>query len=369
MQPKVSVIMPVYNAETYLCCSLESVLAQTLRDIEVICVNDGSTDSSSDILAEYAAADPRVRVIDKENAGYGAAMNDGIDAATGDFVGVVEPDDYVDTDMFEDLYATAISHRCDVVKCDFFSLEGSGSDAHTTWNEICPGKCFYDVTFDSTKSNALFYVMMMTWEGIYRTSFLRDHGIRHNETPGASFQDNGFWWQVFTFAKRVRFVNRAHYYYRMDNPNSSINTSEAATRIDQEYAFVLDFLKSDEDRWERLRFIYAYFYFDNLLARMSQLRGPELVRLARLLGTEYQRYKREGNIDLSLFPPFMVEEFELIAGDPDTYDPSAHPDVIAVSFAEVFDRHERTEILRESCSPYSVVRDYANCIVSDRSDE
>ena len=101
---KVSIIVPTYNVEQYLPECMESIVGQTLKDLEIICVNDGSTDSSLDILKKYAAADDRIIIIDKKNEGYGRAMNDGLDRATGEYVGIVEPDDYVDLHMYEDLY-------------------------------------------------------------------------------------------------------------------------------------------------------------------------------------------------------------------------------------------------------------------------
>lgn len=86
MSPKLSVIMPVCNVESYLAECLDSALSQSFHEIEIICINDGSTDRSLQILREYEKKDPRVKVIDKANAGYGAAMNDGLDAATGEYV-------------------------------------------------------------------------------------------------------------------------------------------------------------------------------------------------------------------------------------------------------------------------------------------
>lgn len=107
--PKVSIIIPVYNVEKYLRECLDSVIQQTLQDIEIICVNDGSTDNSLQILKEYAQNDSRIKIIDKPNSGYGQTMNVGMQNATGEYIGIVEPDDYVELDMFETLYNTANS--------------------------------------------------------------------------------------------------------------------------------------------------------------------------------------------------------------------------------------------------------------------
>ena len=118
--PKVSIVIPVYNVEKYLRQCLDSVVNQTLQDIEIICVNDGSKDSSLQIMHEYQAKDPRIKIIDKENSGYGASMNRGFDAATGEYLGIVESDDYAEPDMFEKLYAVAKADDLDVVKSGFF---------------------------------------------------------------------------------------------------------------------------------------------------------------------------------------------------------------------------------------------------------
>ena len=119
---KVSVIVPTYNVEPYLRECMDSIIGQTLKELEIICVNDGSTDGSLAILKEYAEKDSRVVLIDKQNAGYGCAMNDGLDRATGEYIGIVEPDDFVDSHMYEDLYRIAKEKDLDVIKGRFLSL-------------------------------------------------------------------------------------------------------------------------------------------------------------------------------------------------------------------------------------------------------
>ncbi len=103
--PKVSVIIPVYNVEKYLGECLDSVLWQTLKDIEIICVNDGSTDGSAKMLAEYAAKDPRIRIITQANAGLSAARNVGMDAATGKYIYFLDSDDYIKDDAMEKCFS------------------------------------------------------------------------------------------------------------------------------------------------------------------------------------------------------------------------------------------------------------------------
>ena len=118
--PVVSLLVPICNVERYLRECLDSAAAQTLRDIEVICINDGSTDSSLDIINEYVAREWRFSVIDKPNSGYGDSMNQGIAAARGIYIGILESDDFMFSDALEKLVAKARQTNAQVVKGDFF---------------------------------------------------------------------------------------------------------------------------------------------------------------------------------------------------------------------------------------------------------
>ena len=121
--PKVSIIVPTYNVEAYLVECMESITNQTLEDIEIICINDGSTDGSLAILKSYAEKDKRIVLVDKENGGYGIGMNIGMSLATGEYIGIVEPDDFVPVNMFGDLYKIAKENDLDFVKADFYRFE------------------------------------------------------------------------------------------------------------------------------------------------------------------------------------------------------------------------------------------------------
>ena len=113
-KPVVSLLIPIYNVERYLPECLDSAIGQSLGDIEIICINDGSTDSSPDIIAQYAAKDPRIKVIDKPNSGYGCSMNMGLHAASGDYIGILESDDFFDPDALETLCDAALKSGADV---------------------------------------------------------------------------------------------------------------------------------------------------------------------------------------------------------------------------------------------------------------
>ena len=112
--PKVSVIVPVYNVEKYLSDCLDSLIKQTLKDIEIICVDDGSTDNSHKILLEYARKDDRILVLQQENSKQGTARNKGLEIAKGEYIGFVDSDDWVDEDFYEKLYIAAIEKDSDI---------------------------------------------------------------------------------------------------------------------------------------------------------------------------------------------------------------------------------------------------------------
>ena len=120
---KVSVIVPVFNVGEYLSTSLDSILNQTLEDIEIICINDGSTDDSLNILEYYAKKDKRIKIISKENEGQGTARNVGLDNAQGEFISFVDADDFIKKDMLEKLYNKSVNGNLDLVMCKVSSFD------------------------------------------------------------------------------------------------------------------------------------------------------------------------------------------------------------------------------------------------------
>jgi len=127
MNPRVSIIVPIYNMENYLNRCLDSLLIQSLKEIEIIAVNDGSTDSTLPILNEYIRKDYRIKIINTNNMRVSSARNEGIKAATGDFIGFVDPDDWVEPKMYETMYNTAIKDKIDIVMCTYTREFGTHS--------------------------------------------------------------------------------------------------------------------------------------------------------------------------------------------------------------------------------------------------
>ena len=128
--PKLSVLVPIYNVEKYLDECLASLTKQTLKDIEIICINDGSTDNSPKILQKYAKKYPNFVVINKQNSGYGDSMNKGLEKATGEYIGIVESDDFIESDAFKKLYELAHETKADIVKANYFYHSKDGDVLH-----------------------------------------------------------------------------------------------------------------------------------------------------------------------------------------------------------------------------------------------
>lgn len=233
--PKVSILVPTYNVEKYLVECMESIVNQTLQDIEIICVDDGSTDNSGKILDEYASKDKRIKVIHKENGGYGKAMNVGLDNATGEYIGIVEPDDYVALDMYETLYNVAKENDLEMVKSDFYRYSTT-PETKNIYFSPCDKTNIYNKVIKPLDYIEVFNGSLSIWAAIYNRKFLNKNNIRFLETPGASFQDTSFGLKVLFDTQQVLFLNKALYHYRVDNANSSVkNNSKIFCICDELY--------------------------------------------------------------------------------------------------------------------------------------
>ncbi len=317
---KVSIIIPVYNVERYLAECMESVVTQTLRDIEIICVNDGSADGSFKILKEYEKRDKRVTLISQENQGYGYAMNRGIMYASGEYIGIVEPDDYIVPDMYQELYQTAINNELDFVKADFyrFTTEPDG-ECELIYNHLSPDPDDYNKVFNPGKCPEALRFIMNTWSGIYRREFLEKYGIRHHETPGASFQDNGFWIQTFVYGERAMIVDKPYYRNRRDNPDSSVNSREKVYCINIEYDYIRGLLIKMPDIWERFKYMYWFKKYHNYMGTLWRI-GEEYQReYVVRFSEELRRGMALGEVKREVFSDLAWSHIQGMAEDPERY--------------------------------------------------
>ena len=245
--PKISVIIPVYNVEKYLRECLDSVINQTLKDIEIICINDGSTDGSIKILEEFAQKDSRIIVINQENQGQGTARNKGIDIASGEYIAFLDPDDFIDLDTFEVVYNRFKETNVDIVQFDYQTCEENGTfkEYHTLSKEI---KKFLNFKL---KDNQIFCLgefkqkefvktRLCATDKIYNSSLIKQNNIRF--APTKNGEDHIVSIGATLLAQKILYINKYFYHYRLRN-NSSVNkTSNENIGVFDNIQLLKDFL-------------------------------------------------------------------------------------------------------------------------------
>ena len=232
MGKKVSVIIPVYNAAQYLERCLDSVINQTLKDIEIICINDCSTDNSLEILEEYASKDNRIKIIDfKENKGVAAARNAGINEAQGEYIGFVDPDDYIDSDFYAQLYKKAYETKADIVK---------GNDINVVY---CDGTKKMLPQNESIKEHKInFWVQFTT--AIFKKDFLIKNNIEFPEEMNVC-EDIVFVTKSAILTNLIEIVPNANYYYirRDDSLDSNQYNSQKIDSVINYVRTITNFIK------------------------------------------------------------------------------------------------------------------------------
>lgn len=239
---KVSVVIPVYNVEKYLRRCLDSVVNQTLKDIEIICVNDGSTDSSLKILEEYASKDSRIKIISRENKGYGFSVNEGIDSSHGRYIGIVEPDDFAELSMYEKLVRAAQEFNRPWVVCFYYLYEETKRRPCYQFNSWRPSK---PILLNPKANTDCVIFGPAIWAAIYDRRWLNENNIRCLESPGASFQDTGFSIKCFLAAETVLYIPEILLNYRISNPNSSVKDKRKLFCVFDEFEEI--------ERWMEMR--------------------------------------------------------------------------------------------------------------------
>lgn len=278
-QPKVSVIIPVYNLERYLHRCLDSVTRQTLTDIEIICINDGSDDGSLAMLRAYEQADPRIRVIDKENGGQGLARNIGIDMARGEYLGFVDGDDWIEADMYEKMYHAAKKNNADLQLCTVTRLDTDG--------KVLGIQCNYDRYIGNRFNNeavvftwndiadVLFKLERFSVNKIYKRTFIKNNNIRFS--LHRCYEDNIFHFRTLFEAERISIVRTPFYNYMFNRKGaSSSKTKNVATLFDVNLE-IIEYMKAHKVKSElmqrfdnyRIRRYLSYYYISDKKNRES----------------------------------------------------------------------------------------------------
>jgi len=199
---KVSIIVPVYNVEKYLERCLKSLITQTLKEIEIIVVNDGTKDNSQNIIDKYAMKDSRIKAYIKENGGLSDARNFGLKYATGEYVGFVDSDDFVENDMFEKMYNKAKKNDFDVVLCNLNYI-------YESKKVFCSSNIQYDLLNPEQIKNKMVYIYPAAWNKIYKKSVIDKFKFK----KGIWYEDVEFMYRILPYINSIGVVNEPLYQY------------------------------------------------------------------------------------------------------------------------------------------------------------
>lgn len=270
---KVSVIVPVYNAQKYLKKCAESLVHQTLEDIEIIFVNDGSTDHSLEMLEEYRQLFPKkVSVYSKENGGQASARNFGIRNSHGEYIGFVDADDYVDIHMFEEMYNKAKQEDSDYVECQYHYL---AVDAKGDENEIPQ---YGHVRAYQSKREMFIDPLVSPWNKLYRASVIKDNVCLFPE--GVIYEDTAFYIKVIPYLKKLSYLPEAYVYHYLW-PGSTMNDKKYI-RVGNIFIVlqdVIDFYKKNniyEDYQSELEYFCVKILLCSSLKRIAQINDKRL---------------------------------------------------------------------------------------------
>lgn len=213
--PKVSIIIPVFNVECYLQECLDSVVNQTLKDIEIICIDDGSTDSSLKILQKYKKQDNRIILLTQENKGAHLARTTALKIAKGEYIGFIDSDDWIDLDFFETLYNKAIEENADIVRTKIKIIEDN-VEKDNMYNKIIERHINENSVLEKTEH------WNVIWNSIYKLEFLRQNKIDYFDSDLPMCHDMPFTCRADLLAKKIMPVSDVYYYYRKNRQGQLI---------------------------------------------------------------------------------------------------------------------------------------------------
>lgn len=255
---KLSIIVPIYNVEKYLKRCLDNLINQTLKEIEIICVNDGSTDNSLQILEEFANKDKRLRIINQANKGLSGARNTGLEAVQGEYFGFLDSDDWVDLDYFEKLYNRAKECDADIALGDFIR---KGKYKHKIRLNLDKEEEF--ISDNDKFYGSQFYHFPCVWNKIYKTNKLND--LRFIE--GIYFEDGPYTIQALHRANKVVTCPNTYLYYFV-NPNSIVKTLNKKKEQDMYNSskFILNYIK------ENMRIEDKGIYYETFVQKLWRIK-------------------------------------------------------------------------------------------------
>lgn len=317
---KVTVLIPTLNSICFMKECLESVINQTLKELEIIIIDAGSTDGTLELIEAYQGKDNRIKIVHSEKKSYGYQLNLGIRLAKGNYIGVVESDDIVEADMFESLLSVATENDVDFVKGNFFHYAVTDNGQELLVPEINVSKEIIGKVVNPLEYKDMYLLDFYLWRGIYKREFLTEKKIMFHESNGAAYQDIGFLFQVFTKAQKAIYLDKCFYKYRRNNSGSSTYSPKAFTYLAGEYEYILEGWSKGEEidiKWA------SVFYQKMFIQCRSRIRllafgdgeienvESDIVYLQKKLRNAYQEKK----LNVSTWSMALQIEFQMFLAD------------------------------------------------------
>jgi len=328
--PKVSVVVPVYNSAKYLRQALDSIVNQTLKEIEIIVVNDGSTDESLNIIKEYVSKDCRIILIDQPNGGVANAINNGIAMARGEYLAEMDSDDYIKPEMYEELYGHAKTNDLDIAISNYYEFTGNTEDFEAVprrffdtpewYNKVFDPQEFYRDKFSGDHLKGFGQCVCAIWTSLYKREFLTENSICWNEKVRA-YNDNGFWYQTRTLAKKIMYIDKAYFFHRRDNTGSTTNNFE---KFEQDLFGEQDHVKNfliEKNLWDGVKDLYVKRIFqDYLYFALPNLSPGKIKQFTAKISSILSDFVRQnGDIAHNALTENERRIFSIITENPSTF--------------------------------------------------
>lgn len=332
----VTVVLPCYNALPFLEQAITSACQNDRISLEVLVVNDGSKDDSLEVMRALEAKDSRIRVIDKQNQGYGATMNRGFDEARGTYLAILEPDDWVDPHMYDDLFEYAMSFGLetppDIVKGPYTRVWMPETPQQRYYNcsyygRVDPGK----QPFRLVDVPRLIQHHPSIWSAIYRRDFIQGNKIRFKEVPGAGWVDNPFLIETLCRAETIVYLDKPYYRYREDLPTSSSALRANTLPIERwhDMADVLDRLGVDDEGIWKSFGVIAFRYASGLI-RDGALEDEEL---KAYMASMFERLGRERILAIpNVAPKFKATALRMMGEEPPAISGASYRNALVKEF-------------------------------------
>ncbi len=308
--PLISILIPSKNSLAYYSECIISALNQTISDIEVLCIDAMSDDGTRQLIEETVKIDGRVRLINAKKASYGYQINRGIKEATGAYIMILESDDYLELDALDYYLGLLEKHNLDFVRSDHDLFKGEGANRTFTRRILTTFKGYYNKVMNPSQTVECMYLTNLMQSGMFRRAFLLEKNIMLHETPGASYQDAGFWWQTYTQAERAMFTKEIKYHLRRDNPNSSVLSKDKVFAICDEYDFIHDYLI--RNKLNQFLPMCAKRRFDNYQWNAKRIGDWHRPAFFERFAKDFRKLRDNNELDRAYFSPRMWNRLEAV---------------------------------------------------------